>query len=115
MDKGELRKKYEELTKQKLRASIAQREQEGQLDKLLEEAEGKSPKKLEEGSKAAPGPAPEPTPEKTPTKKAGPGDEAGSDDRMSSSSEESERRGKTARGYQMVYPASWRLSYPPLH
>ena len=90
MDKGELRKKYEELTKQKLRASIAQREQEGQLDKLLEEAEGKSPKKLEEGPKTAPEPVPEPTPEKTPKKKVDPGDEAGGDDRMSDSSEESE-------------------------
>ena len=73
-----------------MRATIAQREQEGQLDKLLEEAEGKSPKKLEEGPKTAPEPVPEPTPEKTPKKKVDPGDEAGGDDRMSDSSEESE-------------------------
>ena len=80
MDKEALREKYEAYHKQKLRDTLDQRLKEGSLDK-----------QLKEGPKPAPDPVPEPVPEKVSTATENPGeDEAGSDDRMSSSSEESE-------------------------
>ena len=76
MDKEALREKYEAYHKQKLRDTLDQRLKEGSLDKQLKEG---------------PKPAPDPVPEKVSTATENPGeDEAGSDDRMSSSSEESE-------------------------